>query len=155
MLPLPIRELQCAMAAVTKSGRSYYILVHGDEPGEVPVHTGMRPETFEHVARFVDHRRAGVGASGYHVLEEEDDEEEDELPGLDQFRWVHTIPYHIIPCSSLPYHTIPYHTPPYHTIPYHTPPYHTIPCRDGSFDANPELSLLSATLQPSDFLNER
>ena len=47
MLPLPHRELQCAMAALT------------------------RPSTFEHVATYVDHRRAGIGASAYHILEED------------------------------------------------------------------------------------
>ena len=102
MLPLPHRELQCAMAALSRSGRKYYILVHGDDPNEVPVHTGMVPETFRHVAKYVDHRRAGVGVSGYHVLEEDEEEEEEELPRLGQLRLVHTIPYHTVPYRTIP-----------------------------------------------------
>ena len=77
MLPLPQRELQCAMAALTRSGRKYYILVHGDDPSEVPVHTTIVPETFEYLASFVDHQRVGIGASIYHILKEDEEEEEE------------------------------------------------------------------------------
>ena len=40
--PLPHhRERQSAMATLTRAGKRYYILVHGDKPSEVPVHSGM------------------------------------------------------------------------------------------------------------------
>ena len=42
-------------------------------------------ETFEHVASYVDDRQVGISASGWHILEE-DKEEEEELPGLDKLR---------------------------------------------------------------------
>ena len=51
--PTP-RELQCAMAALTRAGKMYHILVHSDDPCEVPVFTGMVQETFEHVASYTD-----------------------------------------------------------------------------------------------------
>ena len=75
-LPLPHRELQCTMAALTRAGKRYYILVHGYDPGELPVHTGSVPETFETVASYLDHWRAGIDASGYHILKEDKEEED-------------------------------------------------------------------------------
>ena len=83
MLTLPHRELQCAMAALTRAGRKYYTFVYGDDPSEVPVHSGKVPETFQYVASYVDHQRAGIGASIYHILKEE---EEEVLPGLDNLK---------------------------------------------------------------------
>ena len=73
------------MAVLTRVSKRIYILVHGDDPGKVPVHTGMVPKTFEHVASYVDDRQVGISASGWHILEE-DKEEEEELPGLDKLR---------------------------------------------------------------------
>ena len=103
MLPFPQREVQAAMAALTRAGYSYYLLAHGDDPAVMPVHTGLLPATLALVVKYVHHRLRGTSVSlGYHILEEElvDDE-------IEVLRYHHTLTDLTILYHTLTYPTIP------------------------------------------------